>query len=259
LDLTRFLKSRKFKNAEEIHTSVWYDKAKKKPVFNTQKSKRIFMILQKKGGKSEYPIFEKLVDKASLWLQENDPTPLSWIVESSLGVIKMPMNAAKNVFGTKLVDLFVGITHAGIETGVSAGNGLAETVGGPIGLAVVGLFTGAAAAAGSALALSEGDIAHSVIHVLNFIPGIGPAMVQAVNKGEKLGPKLGENLDALKDIPIIGNLVPNIDLLEPEKEPEKEPEQEPEKLKKDGGKRFSSRRHKHSNRWKTQRTQSKIR
>lgn len=186
LSLVKFLKSKNFKNSEEIHKSVFYDKAKTKRVFDEKTSKLIFKKIQKRGGNSDYPIFQKLVEASTEWFQENDPTPLTWIAGKSLEVIEIPMNLARNVFGSKLVDLAVDTTHASIETGVSGVNGIAGDIGAPIGIAAVGLFTTAAAAAGSAIAMAEGDIPQAVVHVINGVPGVYPAMVQGINKIENI-------------------------------------------------------------------------
>jgi len=245
LSLIKFLKSRKFKNSHEIQNSIFYDKEKTKRVFDEETSKLLFKKLQKKGGKSDYPIFEKAVQSAAEWLKENDPTPISWIAGKSLEIIEIPMVLARNVFGSKLVDLAVDTTHASIETGVSGVNGAAGDIGGPVGIAAVGLFTAAAAAAGSAIALTEGDIPQATIHILNGVPGVGPAIVQGINKVEKIGPKIGKNIESLQSIPIIGDLIPDKpEFLKTEAETEAEP--------KAAGKRFSSRKRRRS-KWVTQR------
>jgi phage-related protein len=141
------------------------------------------------------------------FLKSYDPIGLSWIFENGLWVITLPVQAAKGILGEGVYDLASGAVHGLLETGVSGVNGIAEDVGGVAGFAVVGLFTGIAAAAGSAIAIAEGDFSQSVVHAINFLPGIGPALVKGMNKLEHLAKTVDKNRSEIINIPFVGETI----------------------------------------------------
>ena len=122
-------------------------------------------------------------------------------------VITLPVQAAKGLLGEGIYDLASGSLHGLLETGVSGVNGIAEDVGGVAGFAVVGVFTGIAAAAGAAIALAEGDLSQSVVHAINFLPGIGPALVKGMNKAEHLAKTVDKHRDDITMIPFVGETI----------------------------------------------------
>jgi hypothetical protein len=200
MSLVKFLRTHKFRSAQHLRNSVL---VKNKPLFTLQEAEQIY----NKSGGGEYPFTQELIEGTGDYLKNNDPTPISWFVQSALGVARLPMDSAKSAFGEGPVELATGIVHGLIETGVSGVNGVASDIGGPVGLAVVGLFTGLAAAAGSCLAIAEGDMAQATIHAINFLPGIGPALVKAINKTEHIAQNVEKHRGEIERIPLIGPTV----------------------------------------------------
>jgi hypothetical protein len=226
MSLVKFLRTHKFRSVHHLRNSVFIDSAKRRHLFSMKEAEEIY---NKKGG-GEYPMTQKLIEGTGNYLKSYDPTPISWFVQSALGIVRMPMDITKSTIGEGTVDLATGIVHGLIETGVSGTNGIAADLGGPVGLAAVGIFTGIAAAAGSCLAIAEGDIGQAAVHAVNFLPGIGPAVVKAISKSEHLAVNINKHKDEIANIPLIGPTITGIV----------------------GGKRFSTRetiRHK----WRTQR------
>jgi len=117
---------------------------------------------------------------------------------------------------------------------VSGVNGIATTLGGPIGFAIVGIFTGIAAAFGATLAMAQGDFAQAAVHIINFIPGIGAPILKAMNKLEKMGSKVDHYRGQIANIPLVGETISSVvpELSVPENPPAA------------AGKRFSTRRRK---------------
>jgi len=223
MSLVKFLRTHKFRSAQHLRNSVL---VKNKPLFTLEEAQQIY----NKSGGGEYPFTQELIEGTGEYLKTHDPTPISWFVQSALGIVRMPMDVAKETLGHGTVELASGIVHGLIETGVSGTNGIAADIGGPVGLAAVGIFTGMAAAAGSCLAIVEGDVAQAAVHAVNFLPGIGPAVVKAISKSEHLAVNINKHRDEINNIPLIGPTITGIV----------------------GGKRFSTRdpiRHK----WRTQR------
>ena len=83
---------------------------------------------------------------------------------------------------------------------------------------------------GSCLALAEGDVAQAAIHAVNFLPGVGPALVKGINKAEHLALNIDKHRGELENIPLIGPTITGLV----------------------GGKRFSTRAT-IRNKWRTQR------
>jgi hypothetical protein len=227
LSLLNYLKSKKFRSADQIKSEIFMDKGK--PLFDDNTASQVYKGLYKKRGGGEYPFTENLIRGMGSFLKSYDPIGISWVIENGLWVITLPTQAAKGLLGEGVYDLASGVVHGAVETGVSGVNGVAADAAGPIGLAAVGLFTGIAAAAGSAIAISEGDFAQSVVHGVNFVPGIGPALVKGMNKVEHLAKTVDKHREDISMIPFVGETITSWVPTYAEKEAA-------------GGKRFSTRR-----------------
>jgi len=204
--------------------------------------KRVFNALkpvEQKGG-GEYPLTSHLVTHLASFLKSIDPTPVSWGVEKGIELIKWPMSALESTSIGPFIEIGTSAFHGLTEAGVSGTNGVGEALGGPIGLAIVTPFTAIASAAASCLAVAEGDFGQAIVHGINFIPAIGPALVKLVGKGEHMAEILDSKRGELEELPFgptIVSFIPNLKEIP------------------SGGKRFS--KHKRFNsKWKTQRKPS---
>jgi hypothetical protein len=233
LSLVQFLKQHKFSSAKKIRESVFFDKKRKRPVFNQETSEAIYQSLVQVGG-GEYPLTNHLVGKVASFLKSVDPTPVSWGVEKGVELIKWPLSAIESTSIGPFIEIGTSAFHGVTEAGVSGANGIGEALGGPIGLAIVAPFTAIAAAAASCLAVAEGDFGQAIVHGVNFIPAIGPALVKLLGKGEHMAELLVSKRSELEDVPfgpIIVSFIPDL---------------------KQGGKRFSKHR-RFNSKWRTQR------
>jgi hypothetical protein len=240
LSLVRFLKNSKFSSAKKIRESVFFDKKKKHPVFDVPSSESIFKALKHSGG-GEYPLTNHLVYKLGSYIKSVDPTPISWGFENGVEILKWPLSTMESTPIGPLVEIGTGAIHGITEAGVSGVNGLGEAIGGPIGLAVVAPFTVVAAAAAACLALAEGDFGQAMVHAINFIPAVGPAMVKLVGKAEHMAEVADSKRDKIEELPFGPEIVEYIPKLQDDSEPEFQ-----------GGKRFSTRKRSKS-KWRTQR------
>jgi hypothetical protein len=233
LTLYTYLKKHKFRSPKQIQEHFFYDKKREKPIFNEETAKEVYRGLKQRGG-GEYPYANRVVELAGSFLKRNDPTPISGIAENVLWLVKQPSEAVKGMLGEGPYELASLGVNGVIETGVSAVNGIATTVAGPVGFAVVGVFTGIAAAFGATLAMAQGDFAQAAVHIINFIPGIGAPILKAMNKLEKMGNKVDHYRDQIVNIPLVGetinSVVPNLNV--------------PVETPATAGKRFSTRRRK---------------
>lgn len=236
LTLYQCLKKHKFRSPNQIKEYFFYDKKHERPVFNDETARQVYRGLRQKGG-GEFPYSNEVFKRAGELLKRNDPTPISGIAENVLWAAEQPAELVKETVGEGPYELAsLGINGA-IETGVSAVNGIATTVAGPVGFAVVGLFTGIAAAFGATLAMAQGDFAQAAVHIINFIPGIGAPILKAMNKLEKMGSKIDHYRGQIANIPLVGETISSVvpELSVPENPPAAAPT---------AGKRFSTRRHK---------------
>lgn len=241
LSLLEFLSSHTFHSPKQLHESVFYDKDKTHLIFTLPQATKILKALKKEGG-SEYPLTNKLIGKTTSYIQSIDPTPISWGVGKTVGLLEWPMKSLENSSFGPVVEVGTGAVHGLVEAGVSAGNGIGEAIGGPIGLAVVAPFTGLAAAIASCLAIAEGDLGQSIVHAVNFIPAVGPALVKVVGKMEHMAKVVDSKREKLQNIPVVGSTLVSV-----------VPTLKDEEIPVSAGKRFSTRKHIKNNRWKTQR------
>ena len=200
LSLLNYLKSKKFRSSEQLRSEIFLDK--ERPLFDEKTALQVYKGLYKKRGGG--PFTEHLIKQMAILLESYDPFEIGWIFEDGLWVATLPVQAAKGILGEGVYDLASGVVHGAVETGVSGVNGVAADLGGPVGLAIVGLFTGIAAGAGAGIAISEGDFAQAVIHAINFLPGIGPALVKGLNKAEHLAKTVEKDRKSVEAIPFIG-------------------------------------------------------
>jgi hypothetical protein len=237
LTLYRYLKKHKFRSPKQIQEHFFYDKKHERPIFDDKTSKEVYRGLKQKGG-SEYPYANRVIELAGSFLKRNDPTPISEIAENILWLVKQPSELVKGVVGEGPYELASLGVNGVIETGVSGVNGVATDVAGPVGFAAVGLFTGIAAAFGAALAMAQGDFAQAAVHGINFLPGIGPALLKGMTKLEKMGDKVDHYRGQIANIPLVGDtissVVPDLDVVM----------NTPPAAAAAAGKRFSTRRRK---------------
>jgi len=206
LSLFNYLKSKRFRNSEELRNDVFAEKGK--PLFDEVTASRVYRALYKKrGGSNEYAFTESLIRGMGTYLKSYDPVGISWAIEKGLFIATLPVKGIKALLGDGIYDLASGATHGLVETGVSGVNGVAETAGGPIGLAIVALFTAIAAAVGACLAIAEGAFAQAFVHFINFIPGIGPALVKGINKVENMAKIVDKDRDQISKIPFVGETI----------------------------------------------------
>jgi hypothetical protein len=233
LKLIITLKKGKFRSPKQIEEHFFYDKKHEKPIFNEKSAKEIYKGLKQKGG-SEYRLSNLAIQRIAEFLKSYDPTPISWLVENGLWVVKQPAEMAKGAIGEGPFQLGSLTLHGLVESGVSGVNGVASAAAGPFGIGTVGIFTGIAAAVGAVLAEAEGDHAQAVIHAVNFIPGIGPAVIKALTKLESIGKTIDRRRTQISNIPLVGetlqSFVPEL------------PTEPVQAAPAAGGKRFSTRR-----------------
>jgi hypothetical protein len=236
LTLYRYLKKHKFRSPKQIQEHFFYDKKHERPIFNEETATQVYRGLKQKGG-GEYPYSNRVVELAGSFLKRNDPTPISGLAENVLWLVKQPSEGVKGIVGEGPYELAsLGINGA-IETGVSGINGIATGLGGPIGFAVVGIFTGIAAAFGATLAMAQGDFAQAAVHIINFVPGIGAPILKAMGKLEKMGSKIDRYRGQIANIPLVGETISSV-------VPELSVPENPPAAAATAGKRFSTRRRK---------------
>jgi hypothetical protein len=226
LSLVVYLKQKKYKSAGELRSDILLKKGT--PLFDEATASKVYISLSKKTGGSvavgEYPYTNHVINGFGEYLKSKDPIGVSSVVETGLDIVQLPVRGAKSLLGEGNYELASGLTHGLIETGVSGVNGVAEIAGGPIGFAIVGLFTGFAAGVGSLLAVFEGDFAQSLVHLINFIPGIGPAIIKLLTKMEKMQRDVIKHRKEIEGNSLVKGVVETVFplQLEDEKEPPEE-------------------------------------
>jgi len=216
LALFNYVRGKKYSNARQLQYDVL--KSKGVPLFDDKGAEQIYKSLYKKRGGGEYPFTQSLIEGMGNFLKRNDILGVVWLFENGMWVATLPIKIVKEVVGDGVYKFASAAVHGLVETGVSGVNGLAESIGGPIGLGIVIIFTGIAAAAGSTLAAAEGDFSQAFIHFVNVIPAVGPALVKGVNKAEHMAKVVDKHRDEIDGLPFgqyITSAVPKIESEEP--------------------------------------------
>ncbi len=237
LSLTSFLKSQQFKTVKEVQHSAFYDKAKTRPVFTEKTAKQILKGLKKRGGgESKYPFIDFTVKSGVAKLVSYLPDFIQYPLQNIYSLLTNPVLTIKE--NVPLADLALDVVHGATETGVTTAADAAEAVGGPIGAAVVTPIIALAGAAASTVAILEQDTGQAVAHMVNVVPLFGSALGKGLTQTEHM-------VKSLEKHPTIASAVPLVNTF-----------MESQSAQANGGKRFSTQRHKYTKWQKTRRNKS---
>ncbi len=237
LSLTSFLKSQQFKTVKEVQHSAFYDKAKTRPVFTEKTAKQILKGLKKRGGgESKYPFIDFTVKNGVAKLVSYLPDFIQYPLQNIYSLLTNPVLTIKE--NVPLADLALDVVHGATETGVTTAADAAEAVGGPIGAAVVTPIIALAGAAASTVAILEQDTGQAVAHMVNVVPLFGSALGKGLTQTEHM-------VKSLEKHPTIASAVPLVNTF-----------MESQSAQANGGKRFSTQRHKYTKWQKTRRNKS---
>jgi hypothetical protein len=224
LSLRRFLYTHKFRNADELQSSVFYDKEKTRPVFNKETAKEIYSTLKKRGG-GDHDITDRAVRSGIEYVQGYLPEPLQNLTNNIYNYATVLKWLKKSPAVGPFLDLGLSAFHSGTNTAIVTTDTAASEIGGPLGTAVVSIPVLLTAATAAAAHVSEDKLGDAVHALLLGIPFVGIPTQRALAEAEKMIDKASERKSDLVNLPIVGPLASYI----------------PDKR---GGKRFSTRRHK---------------
>jgi hypothetical protein len=239
--LTGYLLSHKFKTANEIHNSVFFDKSKKHPVFDLKASKGVFSKLQQLGGRSGYPFANFVLTKLEGSLPSFIKTPIDTLIWAG----QLPIRGIKSlpVVGP-FADLGIDLFHGVVEVGVTSAEDIAKDIGGPVGAAGVTVLVAFPSAVAALLAMGQGDGGQAIGHVIKIVPFVGGILSKVLNQVEMNVEKMKKHPDIAAMVPFVGEYVQGEQPSSTEIEP------------KTAGKRLSTMKHKSSKWLKTQRKRS---
>jgi len=240
LSLMAFLRKHKFKTPEEIERSAFYDKEKRKPVFDKDTAKEVFRKLKHRGGGSEsnYPFTDTLIkDGLSMIIPDFIQNPVVNIHEI---LLKNPTGNIKNF--APILKILADALHSGTSITVNNLESVGEGVAGPIGAAAVAPFVALATIPSNLLSTAEGDLGQIANNALSIIPIAGVPLSNALHHGEVIMRSAVDSNSSLPTyIPYVGSYVED-KRVEKVKDAVKT-------LTPTGGKRFSTQRNKY-NKWK---------
>jgi len=201
LSLYIFLKNRRFRSAESIQKSAFFDKAHNIPVFTKKTAESVLKSLRQKGGQSNYPftdwIAKYTVSKAQEYLPDTVTTPANNVY----ALATTPLHNLKE--NVPLVDLAIQAIHSSTEIGITTTEDVAEGIAGPIGAAVVTPLVAMAAAAASGIAMLENDFGQTVAHVANAVPIMGSAIAKGITKMEDAAEHLEKYPQFAEYVPLV--------------------------------------------------------
>uniref|UniRef100_A0A6C0EU42 Uncharacterized protein n=1 Tax=viral metagenome TaxID=1070528 RepID=A0A6C0EU42_9ZZZZ len=181
ISLYLYLKRMKPTTVKEIEESAYFDKDKKKPIFDEKNARRMLDSLKQKGGESKYPFTDVAIKGI---LRDYTPSVIGEPVSTVFGAVTGTVDTLKE--NIPFADLALEALHGSTELGVTTANDLGEIMAGPVGAAAVAPFTAIAAGLASSLSAIEGDIGGSVAHLANWVPGLGIILNKAMVQTERM-------------------------------------------------------------------------
>jgi hypothetical protein len=218
---------------KQIEASAYFDKAKTKPIFDEKTARKMLTSLKQKGGDSKYPFTDVAVKGI---LRDYTPSIVGEPINTVFGAVTGTVDTLKS--NIPFADLALETVHSASSVGVTSAGDIGELVGGPVGAAVVAPFTAIVAGLTAGLSTVEGDLGAAVVHIANWVPGIGSALGKIIEKGEHMAKTLKKHESISTYIPYMSEYHRSLETPAV------------------AGKRLSTMKHK-SNKWlKTQRKRS---
>jgi hypothetical protein len=185
ISLYSYLKRTKPTTVSQIQKSAYFDKNQTSPIFDEKTAKKLLIALKQKGGESKYPYMDVAIKGV---LRDFTPSVISEPVGTVFGAVTGTVDTLKN--NIPFADLALETVHSASSVGVTSVGDIGELVGGPVGAAAVAPFTGIVAGLTAGLSSIEGDLAGAVVHIANWVPGIGSALGKIIEKGEHMAKTL---------------------------------------------------------------------
>ena len=236
LNLYSFLRSQNFKNAKEIQQSAFYDDDHKRPIFDEKLSKALLRLIRQTGGTSpEAQVLDKgvrsVLNYAGTWV----PDIVVNVTQNVYPYVTVLKTLQENSTIGPLVDIAKEVAVQSGKTAIVAASQVAAEVGGPVGTAAVAIPAAITGVLIVVTHIMEDELGEALLASFLILPFVGPILYKAAMSFGKVAKKASDRKSQLVNVPLIGSLandyIPDL---------------------KEGGKRFSTRKHR-SNKWKTKR------
>jgi hypothetical protein len=203
LSLILFLRKQKFRSAEEIQQSAFFDKEKTKPIFDTKTAKRVFQKLKQKGGNAgkNFEFTDQFIkDFLAYIIPEFIQNPVVNIHET---LLKNPTENIKN--WVPILKLASNVLHSGTSIAANNVSAVGEGIGGPIGATVVAPLIALVSVPSTMLASAEGNLGQLAATLLATIPVAGDPAANALKQMESMiQAAIDSGSDLVLIIPYVG-------------------------------------------------------
>lgn len=196
VSLYLFLKRSRFSTTKEIQNSAFYDKEKKRPIFDETHARMILRALKQKGGDTHYPFLDTAAKGV---LRDYVPAIITTPVGEVSSIVTGTVENLKN--NIPFADLALEAVHGSTQVGVTTANDLGEAFAGPIGAAVVAPFTAVASGLASILSVGEGDLGGAIAHLATGVPILGIILSKGIEQNEKMAKVLKKHPQIAEAIP----------------------------------------------------------
>lgn len=235
-NLYSFLQSHEFRNASEIRNSAFFDSEQRKPIFNEKVSKALFRLLRQQGGTSpEAQVLDKGVRSVLTYAGTWMPDVIVNVTQNVYPYVTVLKTLQDNSTIGPFVDIAKEIAVQAGKTGIVAADQIAAELGGPFGTAAVAIPVAISGLLIVGTHILEDELGEALLASFLIIPFIGPVFYKAAMSFGKIAKKASDRKPQLVNVPLIGSLandyIPDL---------------------KEGGKRFSTRKHRNG-KWKTKR------
>ena len=235
--LYKYLKNHDIKSAKDIETSAYYDEKKTRPVFSPSQAKKVFSMMKQSGGAGDEAIvLDRAIRGLITFIQGYIPEPIVITANNTYSWVTI-LKTIEQIPGIgPYVDIGKEAFVQATKTFIVGANDIAADVAGPAGATAVAIPSLIAATFACITYLFDDELGEALLVSFLAVPFIGPTLYKAAGSLGKVGRKVYEHKDTIVGTTrtFLGDdigdkveyIIPNMS------------------AKKEGAKRFSTRRRK---------------
>jgi hypothetical protein len=198
MSLYKYIESHPIKSAKDIQTSVYYDVAKTRHVFDQKTAKSLFSTMKQSGGAGDDAlVLDRIIRGMITFIQQYLPTPITIAADNAYYYATILKRIEQMPEIGPFVDIakeaFVQVT----KTAVVGANDIATDVAGPAGSVAVAIPAAIAVSFVTITHLLEDELGEAMLVTFLAVPFIGPTLYKAAGSLGRFGRKVFEHKDTI--------------------------------------------------------------
>ena len=184
LNMLKYANTHKFKNANHLRNSFFYDTEHTKPFFTEETAEIMFNSCHKKGGYSQtHPVTDELIRNGITYIQSFLPETVSNTSNDIYGIITGPAVTIEK--SLPLVRTISNALKATAKVGESTVETAAADIAGPVGEGMVAVPVAFVGLSTAFAAFLEDDLGGAAAQIAQATPFIGPTLSTIISTIEE--------------------------------------------------------------------------